>query len=106
LPIKQNKTTKFTTRFSDNDFASIKNGADNLNLSVAEFIRRSCVDGYYSNIQKEDHHQNIYYHLNKIGNNLNQIAYHVNSGRVIDSIALLKLISIEKQLKHFLKDDS
>ena len=44
----------------------------------------------------------LLYHLNKIGNNLNQIARHANEGNVLDTQVLASLLSIEKTLKGFL----
>lgn len=44
----------------------------------------------------------LLYHLNKIGNNLNQIAKHANEGNPLTFLVLAQLSSIEKSLKDFL----
>jgi hypothetical protein len=44
----------------------------------------------------------LLYHLNKIGNNLNQIAKHTNEGKPLDMQILIQLVSIEKDLKQLL----
>ena len=44
----------------------------------------------------------LLYHLNKIGNNLNQIATHANTKKTLDMQILIQLVSIEKSLKQLL----
>ena len=44
----------------------------------------------------------LLYHLNKIGNNLNQIATHANTKKTLDMQVLIQLVSIEKALKQLL----
>ena len=44
----------------------------------------------------------LLYHLNKIGNNLNQIAKHANEGKSFDFQTLAALTNIERTLKEFL----
>lgn len=46
----------------------------------------------------------LLYHLNKIGNNLNQIAKHVNEGNTFNIQILSELTQIENNLKGFLND--
>jgi len=44
----------------------------------------------------------LLYHLNKIGNNLNQIAKYLNSGGDLNNQTLVTLLQIESSLKDFL----
>lgn len=41
----------------------------------------------------------LLYHLAKIGNNLNQVSKHLNSGNVVDSIVISSLNEIQQELK-------
>lgn len=41
----------------------------------------------------------LLYHLSKIGNNLNQISKHLNSGNAVDRIVLNTLIEVKEEIK-------
>ena len=45
----------------------------------------------------------LLYHLNKIGNNLNQIAKNLHQKRELDFKVLFQLVEIEKRIKKLLK---
>ena len=41
----------------------------------------------------------LLYHLAKIGNNLNQISKHLNSGNAVDRVVISSIIEIQEELK-------
>ncbi len=41
----------------------------------------------------------LLYHLSKIGNNLNQISKHLNSGNAVDRVVLNTLIEVKEEIK-------
>jgi hypothetical protein len=46
----------------------------------------------------------IVYELNRLGQNLNQIARYANSKKIVDKLVLEELIVIEKQLQEITND--
>ena len=41
----------------------------------------------------------LLYHLAKIGNNLNQVSKHLNSGNAVDTVVLTSIIEIQQEIK-------
>ena len=41
----------------------------------------------------------LLYHLAKIGNNLNQVSKHLNSGNAVDRVVLTSIIEIQQEIK-------
>lgn len=81
---------------------SIDKGFDN----VAQFIREQSKNPGRAVNPNETYHAFIacQYQLNRIGNNLNQIAHYLNSGGEFDSEAFLALKSIQEQALNLLRD--
>ena len=92
------KTNKVTIRFADDELSNIKFKAQKYNITISEYIRRVAIDNYLDDILKKDYYQVKLYQINKIGNNLNQIAHNLNTTRTLDTMVLQKLIDIEKLL--------
>jgi hypothetical protein len=71
-------------RLTEDELKQVKNIAENLNLSCAEYIRQMIFTGQiktFINLSCDSEQLKQYcYELNKIGNNLNQIARQINSG--------------------------
>ena len=90
------------------DHAQLKLYCDANNITLAEFFRASA--NYKINDAREPHQKRVHkttdpkllYHLNKIGNNLNQIARHLNEGNSLELQTLAELANIEQSLKEFL----
>jgi len=90
------KSIRKTIRFSEQEFSQIEKNLHG--KSFSNFAREILLNGKIkvSKIQKVD--QDLIYHLNRIGNNLNQIARAANSED--DKIQILtELLEIEKDLK-------
>lgn len=93
------RTIRKTIRFDMDEYMHIENLIDMHSISFAEFARNAIM-------QKEIKSKidiDLIFQVNKIGNNLNQIALYVNTNKVIDIQVLQMLVDIEKRLNEFLK---
>ena len=88
------KNIRKTLRFSEDEFSIIKKNLDNADISFSTFARSAILKKKIKlPIEKE-----LIYEINKIGNNLNQIAKSIHSRD--DKIDILtELVEIEKALK-------
>ena len=87
------KNIRKTLRFSEDEFAIIQEKLDLGNITFSNFARSAILKKKIKlPIEKE-----LIYEINKIGNNLNQIARAVNKK---DRLSVLsELVEIEKALK-------
>lgn len=91
------RNVKLTARVSEEEAQKIKENAIKAGITVSEFLRSSALNIKIK--QKQcDELKMIVYEINKIGNNLNQIARKINSDRDIDIEALERLKNIEYAL--------
>lgn len=87
------KNIRKTLRFSEDEFVMIQQKLDLANITFSDFARSAILKKKIKlPIEKE-----LIYELNKIGNNLNQIARAVNKNEKIS--VLTELVEIEKVLK-------
>ena len=87
------KEIRKTIRFSDEEYSKIEKMMNEHNLTFAEFARGAILKKKIkTNLTKE-----MIFEVNKIGNNLNQIAKSVNSKDRKN--VLLKLIEIQNDIK-------
>lgn len=92
-----NKQIRKTIRFSPTEYEKIETQLNDLNIDFATFARKALLKQKI----KLPIEQELIYEINKIGNNLNQIARAVNKHD--DRISILtELVEIEKQLKKLL----
>jgi len=104
----KSKNRQIAVSFPNEIFEEISNRADVLQITKAELIRRQ-LDFEFKDA-REPHQKKVHkvsdpkllYHLNKIGNNLNQLAKHLNTGNELNLQALAELANIEASLKDFL----
>lgn len=91
------KAIRKTIRFSEDEYKKIESQLNG--KSFSDFAREILLNGKVkvSRVQKVD--PDLIYHLNRIGNNLNQIARAVNSQDNKVQI-LTELIEIERDLKN------
>lgn len=90
---KMPKEIRKTIRFSDEEYSKIEKMMNEHNLTFAEFARGAILKKKIkTNLTKE-----MIFEVNKIGNNLNQIAKSVNSKDRKN--VLLKLIEIQNDIK-------
>lgn len=93
------RTIRKTIRFDVNEYMHIENLLRMHSLSFAEFARNAIMQKEIKSKVDLD----LVYEVNRIGNNLNQIAHYVNSNKVIDMQVLQMLVDIEKRLNELLK---
>ena len=100
-----NKNKRVTIRLTQDEYKNFTKQADELAISLSEFIRLKLNNINKIKIQKNKNECNkrMLYEINRIGLNLNQIAKYTNSKKVLDKIILEQLIQIEKQLNNVLK---
>jgi len=88
------KKVRKTIRFSDEEYSKIEKLMSEHSLTFAEFSRAAILrKKIKTNLSKD-----MIYEINRIGNNLNQIAKKVNQDSDRKKI-LLKLIEIQNELK-------
>lgn len=102
------KDQKLSFRLSDVDAEKLKIMIRDSGLSASEFIRKVVLNNEINVVKKEDTIK-VFYHLNKIGNNLNQIAHGINKaffeGTVTAELMekyLFQLNTVQNQLRLFL----
>lgn len=87
------KDIRKTIRFSETEFQQIQQKLDMAEISFSDFARSTLLKKKINlPIERE-----LIYHLNKIGNNLNQIAKRVNSSE--RKSVLSELVEIERAIK-------
>jgi hypothetical protein len=91
------KEIRKTIRFSDDDFAQIEDKLKEHNLSFTEFARSAILNKQVKTKLTLDY----IFQLQKIGNNLNQIAKNLNSKKsdIPNSEILKVLIEIQNDIK-------
>ena len=97
-----NKNKRVTIRLTEDEYKNFTKQADELAISLSEFIRLKLNN--INKIKTSKCDKNLVYEINRIGLNLNQIAKYTNSKKVLDKLVMEELIQIEKQLNDLLKD--
>jgi hypothetical protein len=73
--------------------------------NLSEFIRQIVLTGQYKNIDKcRNNYERFLYELNRIGNNLNQIAKYANINKELDTKILEQLARIEEMLQILIEE--
>ena len=86
---------KVSVRLSDSEKEKLELNASLAGLKVSAYIRH-IMSNARPPIHKFD--KTMVIQVAKIGNNLNQIAKHVNIGKAIDSVVLRQIIDVNKKL--------
>ncbi len=89
-------------RFTSNEFSKIEKELSRLNISFSEYARSILLKKRIRNKSKLK--KELIYEINKIGNNLNQIARHTNEKKTIDLNVLKQIIEIQKNMEKLLND--
>ena len=87
------KFIRKTIRFTPEEYQKIQIQLKSLNIDFTKFAKNAIINHKITIPIQMD----LIYELNRIGNNLNQIAKSINSGEKIP--VLTQLIEIEKQLQ-------
>ncbi|QKG29990.1 MobC family plasmid mobilization relaxosome protein [Campylobacter sp. RM16187] len=91
---------KVSVRFSDSEKEKLELNASLAGLKVSAYIRH-IMSNARPPIHKFD--QSLVVQVVKIGNNLNQIAKHVNIGKAIDGVVLRQIIDVNKKLDDLIR---
>ena len=93
-------------RLSADEKASLISRADDVKLSVSEYVRQSIfttrVNVTLKHFTSTKEASDIIYHLSRIGNNLNQIAHYLNGGNAFDTNTKKELLLLMKKLQDLL----
>jgi len=99
------------TKVDDVFYNKIKKIADDNNITISKLLKealKKITDNDIKNIKtiktKIETNKRIVYELNRIGQNLNQIARYANSKKIVDKLVLEELIQIEKYLQGLTSD--
>ena len=100
---KRNKTISFRLTLSE------KEKLDNLVKeyqvkNVSDFIRQVILTGKYKTTQAQQNYERLLYEINRIGNNINQIARLCNTRGEVDIQVLEELARIEEMLDMLLEE--
>jgi len=91
---------KVSVRLSDSEKEKLELNASLSGLKVSAYIRH-IISNARPPIHKFD--QTLVVQVAKIGNNLNQIAKHVNIGKAIDGVVLRQIIDVNKKLDDLIR---
>ena len=84
------------------DYQELQEKALNLNITISEFSRQILKNG---KIIEQPNNTKILYHLNKIGNNINQIARFANSSKSLDIQIYNLLVEIKSYIDSLVDDN-
>lgn len=99
-PENERKTVVRAVRFTEDEFQKIEKELTKLNTSFSNYARASILKTkvkFTPKIKSE-----LIFEINKIGNNLNQIAKLANEKKAIDTNTLKVMFDIQKQLNELL----
>ena len=89
------KEIRKTIRFTEDEYAKIQQELDKANISFSVFARVALLHKKIKlPIERE-----LLSELSRIGNNLNQVSKHLNSGNAVDRVVLTSIIEIQEELK-------
>ena len=90
-----------SAKVSDEVFDFANKLAQSKNISISELIKQSLTSSKIEmgDVEKKAIHRERMYHLNRIGNNLNQIARKLNTNNVIDREILSAMVEIQKEIR-------
>jgi len=98
----ERKTVKKSFRFTSSEWKSIVLKCESINITPTQYIQQLAVGG---RVAKRDCHKELKLlacEIAKVGNNINQIARHLNQGGVFDMEGLSELMKIERTLNGLL----
>ena len=96
--MRDNKNIRKTIRFNEQEYVYILKQLEEHHLPFTTLARSAILNQeIISKLELE-----MVYQVNKIGINLNQIAYYINTKKCVDMQVLQRLVNIEKTLKELL----
>jgi len=95
------RTKRITIRLTDDEYLLLKQQSNNLDITLSEYIRKKILGNRERITNKCT--KELLYEINRIGNNLNQIARHCNINKSVDKLVLKELVDIEKKLNELME---
>lgn len=89
---------------SEELYNSLQFHANSLNITLSKYCREILKNGYI--VKSNSDYGLVLYHLNKIGNNINQIARFANANKSLDIEIYNQLLEIENYLKELSNDNN
>lgn len=88
---------------SEDLYNSLQSNASSLDITLSKYCREVLEKGYI--VKSNNDYYLVLYHLNKIGNNINQIARFANTNKSLDIQIYNLLLEIENYLKELSNDN-
>ncbi len=82
---------------SEELYNSLQFNANSLNITLSKYCREILKNGYTVNTNND--YSLVVYHLNKIGNNINQIARYANANKSLDIQIYNLLLEVNNYLE-------
>lgn len=98
----ERKTVKKSFRFTVTEWQSVVIKCESINITTTQYIQQLALGGKTA---KRDCHKELKLlacEIAKVGNNINQIARHLNQGGAFDIEGLTELVKIEQRLNEVL----
>jgi predicted DNA-binding protein len=95
---------RITIRIPNELYEKLKQQSDETGYTLSEIIRMKLQKGNRGEIPNKKLTKEFVYELNRIGNNINQIAKHCNTKKAIDRLAVLELAKIKELLEKLTND--
>lgn len=102
MKVKNNRTNRITIRLNDSEINDLELKAGLSGIGISAYIRHTILHSKPP-IHKFD--KAMVVQISRLGNNLNQIAKHVNKNESIDHIALKHIIEISNSINSLLDKD-
>jgi len=96
---RENRTKSIKIRLTPSELDKIEQLAKENNAkNLSDFVRQIVLTGKFKTTKAQQNYEALLYEINKIGNNINQIAKHCNINNSVDIKVLEELARIEEEL--------
>jgi predicted DNA-binding protein len=89
---------------SEELYNSLQFNANSLDITLSKYCREILKNGYIVNTNND--YSLVVYHLNKIGNNINQIARYANANKSLDIQIYNLLLEVDNYLEVLTNDNN
>jgi len=90
------KDRRVTIRLTQDEYDKLYQQAKALDITLSQLLRKKILGNRERLATKCD--KELLYEINRIGNNLNQIAKHCNINKSVDKLVLKSLVEIERKI--------
>ena len=102
---KENRTRSIKIRLTPFELDELKNLIqENSAKNLSDFIRQVIFTGKFKTTKEQQNYERLLYEVNKIGNNINQIAKLCNIQGKVDIQVLEQLSKLEEELSILLEE--